>query len=85
MPSETTPSSTSSHTTTSTWPTSHNIKDLHQYAIDLFQTRDFIKASPPLQRRFCRFLKASVGKAIAGTETEETLREHKKKMDQHAK
>ena len=80
-----TSSSTSSHTTADTWPTPHNIKNLCQYAIDLFQTCDFNEASSPFQRRFGRFLKISSGKATADTEAEETLHEHKKKAQEHAK
>ena len=46
---------------------------------------DYIEASSPFRRRFNRFVAANLGKAIAGVEAEETLREHKNEAQQCVK
>src|SRR5436190_10416100 len=76
---------TSSHTTASTWPTPYNIHDLHGYAINICNTPEYIETSPTFRRRFDRFIGASLGKAIAGVEAEETLREYKEETQERAK
>jgi hypothetical protein len=75
-----TPSSTSSHTTTRSWPTPQNISDFREY---VFNMHDILNS--PCRRRFDRFATASLGRMIAGVEAEETLREHKKEAQERAK
>ena len=76
---------TSSHTTASTWPTPHNIPDMHDYAAQICNTLEYIEASSPYRRRFDRFVTATLGRAIAGIEAEETLCEYKKEAQERAK
>src|SRR5438034_2527115 len=75
-----TPSSTSSYTTTRSWPTPQNISDFREY---VFNMHDILNSF--CRRRFDRFATASLGRMIAGVEAEKTLREHKKKAQEHAK
>jgi hypothetical protein len=51
------------------------------YVINL----DYIEASSPFHRWLDHFVAASLGRAIAGVEAEETLHEHKKKAQSQAK
>jgi hypothetical protein len=70
---------------TYTWPTPHNVSDLREYASNICDTFEYIEASSPFRRRFDRFMTASLGRAIAGLEAEETLREHKQEAQTRAK
>ena len=80
-----TPSSTPSHATVNTWPTSHNLPELREYACDLYQTCEYSEGSAHFQRRFNCFLNASLSRAIAGADAEEMLHELKQEMQERAK
>ncbi|KAF7504591.1 hypothetical protein GJ744_002086 [Endocarpon pusillum] len=77
-----TASSTSSTSTTSTWPTPKKLSDLHQYAGYL---KEVEFKNEQVDRRYQRFIKGALAKAISGTEAEETLEMHKKKAAESAK
>ena len=46
---------------------------------------NYIQTFTPFRRRFDRLMTASLGRAIAGTEAEETLREYKKEAQSREK
>ncbi|KAF7513943.1 hypothetical protein GJ744_006557 [Endocarpon pusillum] len=77
-----TASSTSSTSTISTWPTPKKLSDLHQYAGYL---KEVGFEDEQVGRRFQRFVKGALAKAISDTEAEETLYMHKKRAALSAK
>src|SRR5438034_794650 len=73
------------HTIASIWPTSYNISELCQFAAQICNTLEYVEAFLLFRRRFDHFIDASLSRIIADTEAEKTLREHKKKQQEHAK
>ena len=67
------------------WSTSQNIHDLWDYASNICNTPAYIETSSFFHWWFDHFLNASLDKVIAGAEAEETLCEHKKETQEHAK
>ena len=68
-----------------TWPIFHQLPEFHEYIMDICSTSEFQETSSTFQRRFDRLINASLGKIISGVKAEETLREYKKKAQEHAK
>ena len=61
------------------------VHDLQDYATNICNISAYIKTSSFFHWWFNHFLDASLGKAIAGVEAEETLCEYKKETQEHAK
>ncbi len=57
--------------------TPHNLPDIREFAIDLYQILEYHGVPSPFRRRFNYFINVSLGRAIVGAEAEEILREHK--------
>ena len=74
--------SSSNTFTTSTWPTPEKLSELRQYT-DYLEEYEF--EDEQCHKRYQRFVKAALAKAISGAEAEETLREHKKRAALSAK
>jgi hypothetical protein len=79
------PSTPSSISSNSTWPTPCKSSDMRDYAIQLENVLESIEASPTICRWFNCFMTASLTKAVVDEEAEETLCELKKEMQERAK
>jgi hypothetical protein len=75
----------SSHGTASTWPTPPNISESRDYASNMCDTLEYTEAPSSFRRRFDRSIAASLGRAIAGSDAQQTLRKRKKKAEIRAK
>src|SRR5947207_14060550 len=63
------PASSHSIDTASTWPTSWNISELHNYAIKMWDILQNTETSPTFHQQFDHFVAASLVRTIAGIET----------------
>ena len=68
-----------------TWSTFYNFPELREYVHDLYQTSWINDASLSSQYWLNWFVNASLDMVIAGVKVEKTLREYKKKAQEHAK